>query len=170
MQMATTDYQAVTNSYMINDVACRVHVAYIQGAMETSLPRRAEDYAADSSPSQARQKAAAPPKRDRRRTLTRIDKRGRVGKRVARLVELFEAAFPAEALTPLKREQIASAAGLQALAEEARGKWMRGESGDSLDEIMRAERVAMSKVRGLGIGDEKPRAPSLLARLAAGAR
>jgi hypothetical protein len=47
---------------------------------------------------------------------------------------------------------------------------MRGESGDSLDEIMRAERVAMSKVRGLGIGEEKAKAPSLLARLAAGAR
>jgi hypothetical protein len=126
---------------------------FSQLALPANLP-------ADSAPSQARQNAAASPKRDRRRLLTKLDKRGRVGKRVARLVELFEAAFPAEALTPLKREQIASAAGLQALAEEARGRWMRGESGDSLDEIMRAERVAMSKVRGLGIGEEKPKSTS----------
>jgi hypothetical protein len=112
IQITTTDYQAITNSYMINDVACRVHVAYIQGAMETSLPRRAEDYAADSAPAQARQNAAASPKRDRRRLLTKLDKRGRVGKRVARLVELFEGAFHPGALTPWKREEIATAAQL----------------------------------------------------------
>jgi hypothetical protein len=70
--------------------------------------------------------AGAPaPKRERRQLLTKIDGRLPLGKRIKRLVSLFEAAFPAEALTALKREQIATAAQLQAMAEEERGKWMR---------------------------------------------
>jgi hypothetical protein len=58
-------------------------------ATSFSLSRRAEDYAADSAPTRAKQNAAATPKRDRRRTLTKLDKRGRVGKRVARLVTTY---------------------------------------------------------------------------------
>jgi hypothetical protein len=46
------------------------------------------------------------------------------------------------------------------MAEEERGRWMRGESKANLDEVVRLERAAMSRVRALGIGEEKPKAPS----------
>ena len=108
------------------------------------------------------------PKRDRRRTLTRIDKRLPLGKRVVALKALYESMFSAAELTPLRREQIAEAAQLKDLAEIERGGWLRGEGRCNLDELVRLERRAASAVKGLGIV-EKTRAkpPTLLARFAA---
>jgi hypothetical protein len=51
---------------------------------------------ATSLPSQAKQDADVSPKRDRRLTLTRIDKRGRLGKRIRELTEMFAAAIGEE--------------------------------------------------------------------------
>ena len=109
------------------------------------------------------------PKRDRRRTLTKIDKRLPLGKRIAELMALYASAFPAGELTPLRLERIANASQLQALAEQERGAWMRGEARCNLDELIRAERRAASAVKALGIVEAKPKAESLLARMAGGA-
>jgi hypothetical protein len=103
------------------------------------------------------------PKRERRQLLTKIDGRLPLGKRIKRLMSLFEAAFPAEALTALKREQIATAAQLQAMAEEERGKWMRGEAKCDLDELIRLERRAVAAVAALGIREPAKREASTLA-------
>jgi hypothetical protein len=111
--------------------------------------------------------AGAPaPKRERRQLLTKIDGRLPLGKRIKRLVSLFEAAFLAEALTALKREQIATAAQLQAMAEEERGKWMRGEAKCDLDELIRLERRAVAAVAALGIREPAKREASLVGYLA----
>jgi hypothetical protein len=75
---------------------------------------------ADRTPLAVRQADGNAPKRDRRQLLTKIDGRLPLGKRIKRLVSLFEAAFPAEALVPLKKEHIATPAQLQAMAEEER--------------------------------------------------
>ena len=56
--------------------------------------------------------------------------------------------------------RIEQAAQLQALAEKARGDYLRGEGGD-LDEIIRAERRADQTVRSLGLSEAKPRVPTL---------
>ena len=53
------------------------------------------------------------PKRDRRLTLTRIDKRGRLGKRITELTAIFAAAVGGE-LTPMHRLKIQRAAELGA--------------------------------------------------------
>ena len=106
---------------------------------------------------------APAPKRERRQLLTKIDGRLPLGKRIKRLASLFEAAFPAEALGPLKKEQIATAAQLQGMAEEERGKWMRGEARCDLDELVRLERRASQAVRSLGIEEARGRPTSPLA-------
>ena len=56
----------------------------------------ANQSSADVSPLQLKQNAAVAPKRDRRLTLTKIDKRGRLGKRVAELTAMFTAAVGGE--------------------------------------------------------------------------
>ena len=121
--------------------------------------------AADVSPPQAKQNAIGAPKRDRRLSLTKIDRRGRLGRRVAELTGIFIAALGGE-LTPLKRMRVEKAAGevtplklecireaaqLKALAEAERGSWMRGESKCSLDELIRLERFAAAAVEELGL-------------------
>jgi hypothetical protein len=124
---------------------------------------------ADTAPLGRRQEDGAAPKRDRRQYLTKIDNRSRLGIRIRELKALFEAAFPAGELTPLRREKIGDAAQLKALAEEQRGAWLRGEATCSLDDLVRIERRADQLVRALGIR-EAPRArePSLIDRLRAG--
>jgi hypothetical protein len=95
---------------------------------------------ADILPSQAKQDAVALPKRDRRLTLTKIDKRGRLGKRVAELTAIFAAAVGGE-LTAMRKLKIEKAADLTAMAEQARGDFMRDGKG-TLDDIVRLERKA----------------------------
>jgi hypothetical protein len=110
--------------------------------------------AADILPSQAKQDAAVSPKRDRRLTLTRIDKRGRLGKRIAELTEMFVDAIGVE-LTPLRKLKIEKAVQLTAIAELARGDFMRDGNG-TLDDIVRLERKADRAVRALGISEAQP--------------
>jgi len=108
--------------------------------------------AADVSPPQAKQNAIGAPKRDRRLSLTKIDRRGRLGRRVAELTGIFMRVEKAAGeVTPLKLECIREAAQLKALAEAERGSWMRGESKCSLDELIRLERFAAAAVEELGL-------------------
>ena len=92
----------------------------------------ANQSSADVSPLQLKQNAAVAPKRDRRLTLTKIDKRGRLGKRVAELTAMFTAAVGCEQ-TPMRKMKVDKAAQLTALSELARGDFMRDGKG-TLDE------------------------------------
>jgi hypothetical protein len=107
----------------------------------------------------AKSPAAVVPKRDRRRSLTRIDARSTLGKRIADLKALFTEALGADAMTPMKREKIGEAAQLQAMAESERGAWMRGEAKCNLDELVRLERRAQQAVKALRIEESKPTGP-----------
>jgi len=109
---------------------------------------------------------AAAQKPSRRRTLTKTDRRGRLGKRIAELRAIFFAAALGEDatdLSPMKRLMVAEAAELKALAELARGQFMRGTSVASLDDVIRAERRADQAVRALGISEAKRKPSSPLA-------
>ena len=112
--------------------------------------------------------SAAGSKRDRR-TLTKIDRRLPFGKRVSELTAAFAQALGGGDLSPLRKLAVDKAAQLTAIAEKARGDFMRDAIGN-LDDIVRAERKADQAVRALNINEAKPRGPSLLAQLAAGAR
>jgi hypothetical protein len=103
-----------------------------------------------------RQKGDNAPKRDRRLTLTKIDRRGRLGKRIAELTAMFAAAVGGEQ-TPMRKLKVEKAAELTALAELARGDFMRDGKG-TLDDIVRLEREADQAVRSLGITERDPRA------------
>jgi hypothetical protein len=96
-------------------------------------------------------------KRDRRRTLTRIDQRSRLGKRIRELTILFSGALGVDP-SPFRKLKIERAAQLSALAELARGDHMRGKP---MGDIVRLERAAASAVRALGELEAKPRAPTL---------
>jgi hypothetical protein len=111
---------------------------------------------ADILPAQAQQGAAVAPKRVRRLTLTKVDKRGRLGKRIAELTAMFAAAVGGEQ-TPMRKLKVEKAAQLTAIAELARGAYMRDAQG-SLDDIVRLERKADQAVRALGMTEAKPRA------------
>jgi hypothetical protein len=102
---------------------------------------------------------APKPRRSRKRTLTTVDRRTRVWKRIAELTALFTAALGVEA-TPLRRMKIEQAAQLTALAEIARGRFMRNGDG-TLDDIVRLERKADGAVRALGVVESKPKPPSI---------
>jgi hypothetical protein len=112
---------------------------------------------ADLAPLSAPQSATVAPKRDRRLTLTKIDKRGRLGKRVAELTAMFAAAVGGE-LTPMRKLKVEKAAQLTALAELARGDFMRDAKG-TLDDIVRLERKADQATRALGIVERPPETP-----------
>jgi len=101
-------------------------------------------------------------KRDRRRTLTKVDLRSRLGKRISELTILFSAALGVDS-SPFRQLKIERAAQLSALAELARGDHMRGKpTGD----IVRLERAAAAAVRSLGELEPKPRPPTLTEILA----
>jgi hypothetical protein len=115
----------------------------------------------DAAPLGAHQKGGRAPKRDRRLTLTKIDKLGRLGKRVAELTAMFAAAVGGEQ-TPMRKLKVEKAAELTALAELARGDFMRDGKG-TLDDVVRLERKADQAVRSLGITERDPRPTSPLA-------
>ena len=96
-------------------------------------------------------------KRDRRRTLTKIDQRSRLGKRIRELTTLFAGALGGDQ-SPFRKLKIEQAAQLSAIAELARGDHMRGRpTGD----LVRLERAAASAVRAMGDLEPKPRPPTL---------
>lgn len=107
---------------------------------------------AGAAPLASRRADGNAPKRDRRLTLTKIDRRGRLGKRVAELTAMFAAAVGGE-LTAMRKLKVEKAAQLTAIAELARGDLMRDGRG-TLDDIVRLERKADQAVRSLGIIDD----------------
>jgi hypothetical protein len=118
--------------------------------------------AAFTAPQGAASSAAGAPKprRSRKRTLTTVDRRTRIWKRIAELTALFTAAFGGVEATPIRRMKIEQAAQLTALAEIARGRFMRNGDG-TLDDIVRLERKADSAVQALGVVESKPKPPSI---------
>jgi hypothetical protein len=94
--------------------------------------------------------------RDHKKSLTRLDQRTVAWKRVVELRRLFAAAVVSAGfdLTPLRVDLVEQAAAARALAEFARGKFMRGEASD-LDDLLRAERRADQLVRRLGLAAEE---------------
>jgi hypothetical protein len=103
----------------------------------------------DVLPSLTKHSAAVAPKRDRRLTLTKLDRRGRFGRRVAELTAMFTDAVGGE-LTPMRRLKVERAAQMVAVSEQARGKFMRDGSGN-LENILLAERRAAAACRAVGI-------------------
>lgn len=104
---------------------------------------------ADVVPTPRPQRATVGPKRDRRLKLTKIDRRGRLGKRVAELTAMFAAAVGGE-LTAMRRMKVERAAEMTAISELARGDFMRDGSGN-LENILLAERRAAAACRAVGI-------------------
>jgi len=78
---------------------------------------------------------------------------------------MFSAALGGE-LTPMRKLKVDKAAQLTAIAELARGDFMRDCKG-TLDDIVRLERKADQAVRALALNEAKPKAPTLLDRYAA---
>jgi hypothetical protein len=115
----------------------------------------AAQLSADILPSQAQPLAAVAPKRDRRRRLTKVDRRSQLGKRIVELTAMFTAAVGGE-LTPMRKLAVDKAAQLTAIAEKARGDFMREGLG-TLDDIVRLERKADQAVRALNVNPEAKR-------------
>jgi hypothetical protein len=100
-------------------------------------------------------------RRSRAIVLTRVDRRTALGKRIAELTAIYTAALgSADALSPMKRIKIEEAAQLKALAERARGDYLRAGTG-SLDDIVRIERKASAAERALGIVEKLPPKPTI---------
>jgi hypothetical protein len=119
------------------------------------------DSAAIAEASPPHQPVAIAPKRDRRLTLTKIDRRGRLGKRVAELTAMFAAAVGGEQ-TAMRKLKVEKAAQLTALSELARGDFMRDGKG-TLDDIVRLERKADQAFRSLGLTEAKSKPSNPLA-------
>jgi hypothetical protein len=114
---------------------------------------------ANASPFPRRSGGHSGPKRSRAKLLTKVDRRSLLGKRIAELTAMFIAAIGGE-LTPMRKLSVNKAAQLTAIAEKARGDFMRGGVG-SLDDIVRVERKADGAVRALGLVESKPKPPSV---------
>jgi hypothetical protein len=116
---------------------------------------------AHQSPPRARSRADGAPKRSRKRTLTAIDKRTVLGKRLIELRELFTAVLTATGveLSPMRRLQIDQASQALATAEHARGLYMREGHGDLAD-LITAERRADSAIKAIGLPPERPTRPA----------
>jgi hypothetical protein len=107
---------------------------------------------------------AKPQKVDRRKLLTKTDGRSAVGLRIAELTRLFTASLGDRPMTASLKLKLEMAAQLTAFAEQARGRWLRGESSDRVDGICTAERLAERAVAKLRLADDsKPRQASALA-------
>jgi hypothetical protein len=105
---------------------------------------------AGQMPSDATHKASSgAPKRDRTRTLTKVDRRSVLGKRVVELVQVFTVACDGP-WTALRKLKVRTAAENVAVAELARGRLMRGEGGE-LSDVITAERRAAAACRAIGI-------------------
>jgi|SRR5271170_6764429 hypothetical protein len=125
---------------------------------------------ADIAPEHVRSTAAGPSKRRvRLRTLTRVDKRTALGRRISELREMFVTTLTSagiDADLPMRKLRIEQAAQATALAELVRGRYMREGTGD-LDELVRAERRADALIKRLGLPPEpdgsKPRGQASLA-------
>jgi hypothetical protein len=123
---------------------------------------------ADTAPNDPRYDTIASSKvqRLRPKTLSHVSRRTRLGRRIAEMTAIYLSALGGEAaLSPMKRLKVDEAAQLKALAEKARGDYMRDGVG-SLDDVVRIERKASAAERALAIVERQPRAQSLAEYLA----
>jgi hypothetical protein len=88
-----------------------------------------------------------------RRTLTKIDRRLPLGKRITELTKLFTEAVGGE-ITPLRRMRIAEAAELKAWAEKARGDHFRNGT-PAIEDVVPLERAAAAAFKAIGIVEPK---------------
>jgi hypothetical protein len=119
--------------------------------------RQATESQADApqvEPMRAPSVRAKPQKVDRRKLLTKTDGRSAVGLRIAELKRLFTASLGDRPMTASLKLKLEMAAQLSAFAEQARGRWLRGESSDRIDAICTAERLAERAVAKLRLADE----------------
>jgi hypothetical protein len=79
---------------------------------------------------------------------------------------VFAASFSKAQLTPLRLMKIREAAELKAIAEKARGDWMRDGDG-CLDDIVRIERKAELAVQSLNIVEDEAKTGPTLAEIIA---
>jgi hypothetical protein len=119
---------------------------------------------AGAPPFALRSEGSPAPKRSRAKLLTKVDRRSQLGKRIVELTAMFTAAIGGE-LTPMRRLSVDKAAQLTAIAEQARGAFMRDGVG-SLDDIVRLERKADQAIRALALVEHKPKGPTLAEYLA----
>jgi hypothetical protein len=102
---------------------------------------------------------------DRRRRLTKVDGRSAVGLRIAELTRLFEASLGDRPMMAPLKLKVERAAQMVAFAEQARGRWLRGESSDRIDAICTAERIAERAVAKLRLTDDPEPRSSVLDNL-----
>ncbi len=109
---------------------------------------------ADTASERVRSAAARPSKArgSRLQTLTRVDKRTALGRRIIELKRLFSSALASTGveISPFRTLKVDAAAYALAVAEHVRGRYMRDGGGD-LDDLIRAERRADSLVKKLGL-------------------
>jgi len=151
--------------------SCDIRRMDTVSSLSTFRPAIGDSAIATPSPRPMSETDAPSPRRSRAKKLTAVNRSSRIGKRIDELKALFTEALGEDALTPMRRMRITEAAELKALAEKARGDYLRGEGGN-LAEVVSAERRADQAVRGLGIVEETRARPklSLLAQMAEGAR
>jgi hypothetical protein len=95
------------------------------------------------------------PRRSRALALTRVDRRLPLGRRIAALKAIyFEALGGAEGLSPMKRLRVEEAAEAKALAELARGRYLRDGHGD-LPDLIATERRADAAMKAVGLPKER---------------
>ncbi len=104
---------------------------------------------------------ASPSRRSRAKTLTWVHPQTRLGRRIAELKAIYIEALGGDAaLSDLHRLKVAEAAQAKAMAEHARGRYLRGE-GETLNQVIRAERRASMAERALNIVERAPKPPTL---------
>ncbi len=110
-----------------------------------------------SAPLAGRLDGVPAPKRDRRLTLTKVDRRSRLGKRITELQAMFLGEVGGD-VTPMRRLRVEKAARLTALAELAQGDYARDGKG-ALKDVLLAERRAAAAVKALGLDEAPPPKP-----------
>jgi hypothetical protein len=126
----------------------------------------------DIFPSRSAEAIAAPSSRDdpscerrsRAKRLTFVNRSTRLGKRIDELRKMFTEAVAERSQTPTLALKVEQAAQKTAVAELARGRYMRGE-GDRLEAVMTAERLAERAVKALGLTDDPEPKASVLDNL-----
>jgi hypothetical protein len=95
------------------------------------------------------------PRRSRAQLLTRVDRRLPLGRRITELTRVFtDALAGAGELSSLRKLKIEQAAQASAVAELARGRYLRDGQGDLAD-LITAERHAAAAVRLIGLPKER---------------
>jgi hypothetical protein len=89
-------------------------------------------------------------------SVRRLDGRTKAAKRIKGLVEHYASALGGwQNLSPIRRQEVERAGTLTVIAEIARERFMLGED-ISLDDVVRAERLALHAMRRLGIRQQEP--------------